>query len=113
MDYDKMSDDELSMELMKLLHGSKIVDYVKTPTGMHLCSSSGLGLYDKWIAVVDITNPFHIWPLIVDGGISVLSPLCTGGQWTAHSQTCETVHQSVDPLRAVVICYLKMVKGDE
>tara|TARA_R110002020_G_scaffold149951_1_gene326420 strand:+ start:554 stop:916 length:363 start_codon:yes stop_codon:yes gene_type:complete len=113
MNYEDMSDFEINLKISKILglRQSPICPNGNGNTGMIVYPHSNKINFDP------CNNPSDAWPIIVEHGICLTSPTVgrkhqlwsaswnkDGGRWSYGDVT----HGDKNPLRAAMICFLKM-----
>ena len=112
--YRDMSDEQLSSELMVVIHGEEVKHWELSADGKSIyhCGPTGEGFYE--LQLIDINNPSDIMPIAIQDSISIEWDFdISDGQafrWCNAYSMGKTVvinHQS-NPYRAIAICFLNM-----
>ena len=116
IDYDAMSDGELSLEV-----GKRVVDGICSYM-IHDHKAVFNTRDDEFFIEFDINNPSGMWDIIVKHGINIEFDECAAFQnayicneegYPAFEHGFDTKNRSITPLRAAAICFLKMQEAKE
>ena len=104
MNYEEMSDYKINRKVLWLTRGENVVAYKdrKSPDGV-LCHGMQ-GVFDP------CNNPSDAWPIIVENKISIGS---SSDAWISGSRIFGTQVLDKNPLRAAMICFLKMKDAEK
>ena len=102
MDYSQLSDQEINIQVARIIHPEReVIESKSRPP-----SACVIGhLPSKWLDYCN--NPADAWPIIESNRISIRNRY--EGDWKAENEWGESrFHVSCNPLRAAMICYLLM-----
>lgn len=118
MNYEEMSDFELSCEVMYAIHGEHIKNWCLSDCETYIYDCGSIGEDFHKIDVFDINNPADMWPIILENKIT--TEWCFDDDWRA---TVDNQFQagafnrfqsfSKNPLRAAAIVFLKMKDAEK
>ncbi len=112
MNYEDMSDHEINMAVTCIENNCQGWATTASNTGFYHCGIDGGGFYE--VECVDYcSNPSDAWAIIVKSKIGI-TPSCE--KWMANNFNpsnsgwihVQTMHYDKNPLRAAMICFLKM-----
>ena len=116
--YDEMTDSEIDTLVMASIHGDAVKYWCLSDdeTFIYDCGTTGDQFYRIDI-IKPCSNPSHAWPIIVDNNISIVKLnntewMATWSEYGRHMAINDIDAVDKNPLRAAMICYLKM-KDDE
>lgn len=113
MNYEEMSDYELSCEIMDAIHGEQIKNWCLSDCEKYIYDCGPIGEDFHKIDMFDINNPADMWPIIFEHGISLLQQDNEDG-WCAFrwdDDNAECWHKN--PLRAAAIVFLMMKDAEK
>ena len=120
MNYESMSDEELSSELMTAIHGEQINHWCLSDCETYVYDCGPTGEQFHKVDIIDINNPAHMWPIIVENKIDLVFEGGFRFEWEA-SHTKHVNEYDVDvmgnnyhanPLRAAAIAFLMMKEAE-
>ncbi len=114
MNYEDMSDHEINMAVTCIENNCQGWATTARNTGFYHCGIDGGGFYE--VECVDYcSNPSDAWPIIIKNKIGVMPAIVRSqrdkGVWIASedwSRLSAFDARSENPLRATMICFLKM-----
>ncbi|EIX9440371.1 DUF2591 family protein [Klebsiella pneumoniae] len=107
MDYSKMSDLEININIAELLHPGKKFTAAYSffqpegPAVQWICG------YAEYIKADYCNNPADAWPIITSNRIGIVPGTATD-KWAAHHVDWDIAIADVNPLRAAMIIFLMM-----
>lgn len=119
IDYESMSDLQLGNAVTVAIHGEEIKGWEVSSCGKYLYHCGIVGDQFNEVEIIDINNPAHVWPIIVENEISIqkdTSHCCEECNEYFTTNMWESDHPIIDgvscfdsnPLRAAMIVFLKM-----
>ena len=120
MNYEDMSDHEINMAVTCIENNCQGWSVLGDNSGFYHCGVDGNGYYEQ--AALDYcNNPSDAWPIIVENAISIqpVHDVAAGGYyklseikywtaWATNRQSVDSFTEDKNPLRAAMICFLKM-----
>lgn len=118
MNYSKLSDDAINMEVTEKFFGCEKWDYNEKDRCFFHCGIDGSGYYSQ--SIVDFcSNPANAWPIMLASGIATLAEdgELVGAATDSHEayeSYGNIVHTVYDknPLRAAMIVFLMMQENE-
>ena len=113
MNYEDVSDFEISKEVAFAIRGRDAVCVIDTPLDKLVRIFNGNPKNEDgsgWVDFDPCNNPSDAWPIIVDNELSLWKTL---DDWDASSNSGNIQHADKSPLRAAMICFLKMKDAEK
>ncbi len=113
MNYEDMSDFEINGRVGKIIFKLEGKEFRTTnPMNNVVEFITGFGDEREFKYFNGCSNPSDAWPIIVENKITI-SPQCNGEEWEACASMNDELRFEIEiwdknPLRAAMICFLKM-----
>lgn len=111
MNYESMSDEQVSLRLFELVHPIPCELWCLSDCETFVYDCGPTGDYFHKIDLIDISNWSHIGPLIESYQIDV--GFIDGFGWTAEQRGQHAVSVYNNPKRAAAICIIKLLESQK
>lgn len=114
INYEEMSDHEINMTVTCIVHNLHGWSVNENNNAFYHCGVDGSGHY--MVNCIDFcNNPNDAWPIIVENNIAISPNIVFDKEkiegWESWSTFCNYVDKN--PLRAAMICFLKMKDNEQ
>ncbi len=113
MNYNMLDDDALASSVLKAIHGDQIQNWCLSECETYVFDCGPIGEDFHRVDLIDVNNPLHVWPIIVEHKLNVTFSSAGCG-----SQTIDSNGKFIDafdekPLRAALVCFLNMLDSEK